>query len=181
MSFQVTEAFVKQYNATIFHLSQQKGSRLAPLVRNESQRGKSQFFDRLGLVTAAKKTARHSDTPQIDTPHSRRRVTLVDYEHADLVDDTDKIRMLIDPTSDYAQSFAWAFGRAKDDEIILAADGDAFGGEEGNTTVAHPNSQKLASVSGGSGANLNVEALRRAKKKFDAAVKKVYGYCNYYM
>jgi hypothetical protein len=93
---------------------------------------------------------------------------MVDYEHADLIDDADKIRMLIDPAGDYALAFAWAFGRAKDDEIIAAADGDAFAGEEGSTTVAHPNSQKIASVSGGAGANLNVQALRRAKEKFDA-------------
>ena len=169
MSFQVTESFVKQFNANIFHLSQQRGSRFQPFVRLESQRGKSQFFDRLGSVVAQKKTSRHSDTPQIDTPHSRRRVTLVDFEHADLIDDADKIRMLIDPASDYAQAFMWAFGRAKDDEIIVAADGDAFGGEEGGTTVVHPNTQKIASVSAGVGANLNVQALRLAKVLFDEA------------
>ena len=166
MSQQITEAFVKQFNATIFHLSQQRGSRLEGKVRRETQKGKSQFWDRIGLVTAAKKTGRHSDTPQIDTPHSRRRNTLVDYEHADLTDDADKIRTLIDPTSAYAQAFMWAFGRAKDDEIILAADGNAFAGEEGNTTVPHPNSQKFASVSGGNGVGLNVQALRRAKRQF---------------
>lgn len=169
MSIEITTAFVKQFNATIFHLSQQRGSRLADKVRRETQRGKSQFWDRLGLVTAAKKAGRHTDTPQIDTPHSRRRNTLVDYEHADLVDDVDKLRMLIDPTSDYAQSFMWAFGRAKDDEIIAAADGNAFGGEEGGETVPHPNSQKFASVSGGSGSPLNVQALRRAKREFGRA------------
>jgi hypothetical protein len=167
-SSQITDAFVQQFNATLFHLSQQKGSRLMNAVRKESQKGKSQFFDRLGKVTAQKKVSRHGDTPLIDTPHSRRRVTLVDYEHADLVDNADKIRMLIDPTSDYAQSFVWAFGRAKDDEIVLAADGLAYAGEEGATPVSHPNSQKLVSVSGGAGANLNVQALRRAKQKFDA-------------
>lgn len=169
MSQQITEAFVKQFNANIFHLSQQKGSRLQSMVRNESQRGKSQFFDRLGPVVAQKKTSRHSDTPLIDTPHSRRRVTLNDYEHADLVDDADKIRTLIDPASDYAQAFVWAFGRAKDDEIIDAADGLAYAGEEGSTSVAHPNSQKIVSIDGAGGsANLNVDALRRSKRVFDS-------------
>lgn len=168
MSSSITEAFVKQFNANIMFLSQQKGSRLQGLVRKETQRGKSQFFDRLGPVVATKKTSRHSDTPQIDTPHSRRRVTMSDYEHADLIDDADKVRMLIDPASEYAMTFVWAFGRAKDDEIIAAADGSAFGGEEGSTVVAHPNSQKIACVSGGSGSNLNVECLRRAKQKFDS-------------
>jgi hypothetical protein len=169
MSQQITEAHVKQFNANLYHLSQQKGSRLMMAVRRETQKGKSEFFDRLGPVTAQKKVSRHNDTPLYDTPHSRRRVTLNDYEHADLIDKEDKIRILIDPASGYTQAFVWAFGRAKDDEIILAADGDAYSGEEGTTAVAHPNSQKLVSVNAGAGVNLNVQALRRAKKKFDDA------------
>lgn len=168
MSQQITEAHVKQFNANLYHLSQQKGSRLMDCVRKETQKGKSEFFDRLGPIVAQKKVARHGDTPLYDTPHSRRRVTMSDYEHADMLDKEDKIRILIDPVSGYTEAFAWAFGRAKDDEIILAADGSAYAGEEGNTTVAHPNSQKLASVNAGAGANLNVQALRRAKEKFDA-------------
>lgn len=169
MSFSVTEAFVKQYNSTVMQLSQQKGSRLQDKVRRETQKGKEQYYDRLGSVTAQKKVSRHSDTPLINTPHSRRRVSLVDYEHADLVDNADKIKMLIDPASDYAMAFAWAFGRAKDDEIIAAADGAAYGGESGSTSVSHPNTQKLGCVNAAAnaGAGLNVEALRRAKQIFD--------------
>lgn len=168
MSTQITTAFVKQFTSNVFHLAQQKGSRLRGMVRIESQKGKSAFYDRVGLVTATKKVSRHSDTPQIDTPHSRRRVTLSDYEHGDLVDDADKVRLLIDPASEYSKAFIFAFGRAIDDEIILAADGNAFGGEEGGTTVTLPNSQRLAAVSGAAGSNMNVQAMRRAKKILDA-------------
>lgn len=169
MSFQITEAHVKQFNANVIHLSQQQGSRLEPYVRKESQKGKTQAFERVGQVTAQVKVSRHSDTPLADTPHSRRWVTLKDYEHADLVDKADEIRILIDPTSEYVKAFVWAFGRAKDDEIIDAADAAVLSGENGTSTVAHPNSQKLVSVSAGAGANLNVQALRRAKKKFGEA------------
>lgn len=171
MSGQITTAFVKQFNSNVFHLSQQKGSRLRSLARNESQQGKSQFFDRVGAVTAQKKTSRHSDTPLIDTPHSRRRVTLSDYEHADLIDDADKIRLLIDPASSYSTAFMYAFGRAMDDELISAALGNAYGGEEGGTTVALPTSQKVAAHDGTTttGVNLNVKTLRAVKQKFDAA------------
>ena len=170
MSTQVTTAFVKQFNANIFHLSQQKGSRLRGAVRNVSQKGKSQFFDRLGSVTATKKVSRHGDTPLIDTPHSRRRVTLSDYEHADLIDDADKVKMLIDPASDYAMAFMFAFGRAMDDEIIAAALGNAYGGEEGATTVSLATTQKVAAHDGTTttGVNLNVRTLRKVKEKFDS-------------
>lgn len=170
MSTQITTAFVKQFNSNVFHLSQQKGSRLRSLCRNESQNGKSQFFDRIGSVTAQKKVSRHSDTPLIDTPHSRRRVTLSDYEHADLIDDADKIKLLIDPASQYSLAFMYAFGRAMDDEIISAALGSAYGGEEGASVIALPDSQKVAGHDGSTatGVNLNVKTLRKVKEKFDA-------------
>lgn len=170
MSSEITTAFVKQFSANVFHLSQQKGSRLASLVRNESQRGKSAFYDRIGAVTAVKRTSRHADTPQIDTPHSRRRVTLVDYEWADLIDDADKLRMLIDPASDYAQSAVFALGRSKDDVIIENALGNAYGGEEGSSTVTLADANKVVAFDGTSttGNNLNIQTLRKVKQRFDA-------------
>lgn len=164
MSSEIDVARVQQYNANVMHLSQQKGSKLEMCVRKETQKGKSQFFDRIGTVAAVQRTGRHSATPQIDTPHTRRMVTLVDYEWADLVDDQDKIRMLIDPTSEYALAAAWAFGRSKDDVIIAAAFASAYGGETGATAVSHPNSQKYAANDGTSFANLNVRTLRAVRK-----------------
>ena len=131
MSSQITTAFVQQYSANIQMLSQQMGSLLRDKVRLESVVGKNAFFDQVGSVTAQLKTSRHSDTPQIDTPHSRRRVSLADYEFADLIDQQDKVRLLIDPTSSYAQAAAMAMGRAMDDVIITAALGTASTGETG--------------------------------------------------
>jgi hypothetical protein len=169
MSTQITTAFVKQFGANVQHLAQQKGSRLRECVRSETQVGKSAFWDQIGKATAQKKQSRHSDTPQIDTPHARRRTTLVDYEYADLIDNEDKIRTLIDPTNDYSQAAVWSLGRAMDDEIIFAADGVSYEGEEGATSTVLPNSQRLGSVAATAEADLNVQALRRAKRKFDAA------------
>lgn len=167
MSFQITEAFVKQFGANVFHLSQQKGSRLRGAVRVESVKGDSRFFDRIGKVEATDRNGRHSDTPQQDTPHSRRMVTLKDKEFGDIVDDQDKVRTLIDPTNDYVMAAMWAMGRAMDREIVAAADGSAYSGVGGGTPVSHPNSQKIASVAASAGALLNVQAIRRSKKILD--------------
>jgi hypothetical protein len=168
MSTQITTAFVKQFSANVFHLSQQKGSRLAPLVRNETQKGISAFYERLGKTSAVLKTVRHGDTPLVNSEHSRRMVTMVDYEWADLVDDQDKIRMLISPESMYAQAAMWALGRTKDDLIIAAAVGTAYSGVDGATSVVMPNSQKIGSVNAAGNAvdKLNVSALRRVNSKF---------------
>lgn len=169
MSAEITTAFVKQFEGTVFHLAQQKGSRLRDKVRNEMQKGESAFYDRLGSVTAQKKQSRHADTPLTDTPHSRRMVTLSTYHHADGIDNDDKVRMLLDPASAYTKAFMWALGRAIDEEIIDAADGTASTGKDGSGSQAHPNSQKIAAVNAGAGSNLNIAALRAAKKLFDAA------------
>ena len=163
MSSQITTAFVEQYSANIQMLSQQMGSLLRDKVRVESVVGKNAFFDQVGKVTAQLKTSRHSDTPQIDTPHSRRRVSLGDYEFADLIDQQDKVRLLIDPTSSYAQAAAYAMGRAMDDVIITAALGTAYTGETGTGTE----SVQTGVVKGTTG--LTVAKLISAKDLLDKA------------
>ena len=91
-----------------------------------------------------------------------------DYEWADLVDEEDKIRMLMDPTSEYAMAAAWALGRAKDDVIIANAIGSAYSGESGATAVVLPDTQKFAANNGSAFTNLNVNTLRKVKKMFMA-------------
>jgi hypothetical protein len=167
MSSQVTTAFVQQYSSNVQLLSQQKGSLLRNAVRVESQVGKNAFYDQVGSATAQKRLSRHADTPQIDTPHARRRVSLVDYEYADLIDDQDKVRTLIDPTSPYSQATAFAMGRAIDDEIISAAFGTAYTGETGSTSTTFPAGQVVAV--GSPVAGLSIAKLVEAKQLLDEA------------
>lgn len=169
MSSEITVARSQQYSQNVFHLSQQKMSRLRPVVRNEMQRGKSGYYDRLGASVVSTITSRHADTVLTDTPHSRRRVTLVDKAVADMIDDQDKVRMLWDPSGPYAQSQAMAMSRAFDDIIIEKALGTAYAGEEGGTAVTLPDAQRYAALSGTAGANANVAALRKIKSVLDAA------------
>ena len=166
MSSQITTAFVQQYSNNVQMLSQQKGSLLRNTVDSETVQAKNAFFEQVGVATAVKRVSRHGDTPQIDTPHSRRRVSMVDYEYADLIDKQDQVRTLIDPTSSYAQAAAFALGRAMDDEIISGITGNAFSGETGSTTVALPSAQKITE-SGTDG--LTIAKLRSAKEKFDSS------------
>lgn len=172
MSSQITTAFVQQYSSNVFHLAQQKGSRLRSKVRIESQVGKSGFYDRIGKAVAQLRVSRHADTPQIDTPHSRRMVTLADYEYADLIDDQDKVRLLLDPSSEYSMAAMWAMGRAMDDVIVDALGGSAYSGETGATAVPLPTAQKKAAHDGTAsptGTPMNVRTLRLVKSVLDAA------------
>lgn len=167
MSSQITTAFVQQYSANVQMLSQQMGSRLRDAVRVESIVGKNAFMDQIGVATAQLRTSRHADTPQLDTPHARRRLSLADYEYADLIDDEDKVRMLIDPTSSYAQAAAAAMGRAMDDVIITAALGTASTGETGSGSASLDATANMVGSSS-TNVNLSVSILREAKRKLDA-------------
>jgi hypothetical protein len=173
MSFEITTAFVKQYNANIQLLCQQQGSRFRHAVREESQSGKHGFYDQIGATTARKRTERHGDTPLISTPHSRRRVGLVDFDWADLIDDMDKVRMLIDPTSPYALNASWAMGRSADDEIIEGFTKTAYTGEEGSVAVTFPTTQSIQGdgtvYAAGAGETITIDGLLLAKEMLDAA------------
>ena len=149
MSDQISTAFVQQYNTNVAHLLQQKGSKLRDSVMTSSATGKAaKVVEQVGAVNAVKRTTRHADTPLIDTPHSARWTFPVDYEWADLIDDQDKVRMLIDPQSPYAVNGAYALGRAIDDEIIGAFFGTSKTGENGSTDEAFSGNTVSAGTSG---------------------------------
>jgi hypothetical protein len=165
MSTQITTAMVEQYRSNVLMLSQQKGSKLRGTVRSEMVTGKNAFFERIGSVDMVDATSRHDDTPQIDTPHSRRRVSLTTSRWADLIDNADKVRTLIDPQSPYAMNAAWAAGRKMDAVLVAAARGNAYAGEAGATTVALPSAQKVAAASAG----LTIAKLLSAREIFGEA------------
>ncbi len=166
MSQGITTAFVQQYSANVQMLSQQMGSRLRDAVRLETVVGKNAFIDQIGSVTAQLRSSRHADTPQIDTPHQRRRLSIASYEFADLIDDQDKVRMLIDPTSSYAMAAAAAMGRAMDDVVITAALGTASTGETGSGSATLDATNNMVGSSS-SNDGLTIAKLTEAKRKMD--------------
>jgi hypothetical protein len=190
MSFQVDTAFVKQFNTTVNMLLQQKGSKLRSAVTEETMNGEEQFFEQVGPVAAQEVTTRHGDSPLISTPHDRRRITLRFYDWGDLIDNFDKVRMLIDPTSPYTQNAVNALGRAIDDVIMGAGTsgessityptwaaatdpgvmfGKAFTGKAAATTVTFPSGQQIAVNFGGTNVGITVPKLIESRRKFAAA------------
>ena len=84
---------------------------------------------------------------------------LFDWDDGDMIDDQDKIRMLLDPTSDYDKAIVAALNRAIDDVIIAS-----MGGNSRSTTgnVILPVAQKI--VVGGTG--LTKAKIIQARKIF---------------
>jgi len=172
MSNAIDTALVQAYRSNIEIQFQQKGSRLRNTVRVESQKSEFDFYDRIGPVDAVEIQSRHSDTPLLETPHSRRRIGMRDFDWADMIDRPDKIRMLADPTSPYTQNAVYALGRKMDDIIIEAATANASTGKNGNGPPAtFGGDQIIASnyVEAGTNnvSNLTIGKLRRARYLFD--------------
>ena len=161
MANTISKAFVQQFQDNLIHLAQQKGSRLRSSVNEESVTGEKFHFERLGTVAAVAKTTRHTNTPVLDVPHSRRTLSMSDFHWADLIDNEDKVRMLVNPESHYAKSGANSMARAIDDLIIAAVTGNATDGD--GASIVLPEDQKIAHGSTG----LTLAKLIKAKEILD--------------
>ena len=162
----INTAAVKQFGSNIEMLVQQKGSKLRNACRIESGIvGEEAYFDQLAETAAVAKTVRNSDTPLVKSDHRRRRVSMYDYEWADLIDKEDQLKMLIDPQSAYVQNAAWALGRSCDDLIISAFDGTAYTGKAGGTSTTFTAGNIIAVGASG----LTIAKMIEAKELLDAA------------
>ncbi len=136
MSTQIPIAFVDQVKNNILMLSQQKPALLRMTTRPEAVTGDTMFVERIGPKDAQPRGARHGATPISDADHTRRQLIMVDYVvPADIIDDPDKLKMLIDPQSPYVQNQAFSLNRQIDDVIIAALGGTVKGGHTGGTTI----------------------------------------------
>jgi len=136
MSMQIPIAFVDQFKANILLLSQQKPSLLRGCCRPEQVTGDTMYVERIGPKDAQPRGARHGATPISDADHTRRKLTMMDYVvPADIIDKPDRLKMLIDPQSVYAQNQVFSLNRVIDDVIIAALGGRAYGGHAGETII----------------------------------------------
>jgi hypothetical protein len=125
--------------------------------------GEDTYMDQIGKTAAVKRTTRHADTPIVNTEWQRRKIAMVDYDWADLIDKADKLKMLADPTSEYTMNASYALGRAIDDEIITKAFGTAYTGKTGATSTTFPAGNVIAVGASG----LSIAKLLDAKELLD--------------
>lgn len=169
----ITTAFVNDYKTTVQFLLQQMGSRFRATVTEDSYRGQEgKSVEQFGVATAVKRTSRNSDTPNLDLTQDARWVFPNDYQWGKIIDDQDKLRMIIDPTSPIAQAAAFAMQRAQDDEIIDAFFAQSFTGQFGTTPENFDTTNyKVANTVGGTSSGLNVAKLQAAMKALIKANK----------
>jgi hypothetical protein len=165
MSYLIDQAFIQQFQDTFHMTAQQKQSRLENLIRRKAGAvtGEAFTIDLLGATEADQNPARHADLVYADLLQERRFADMQDFRKAELIDEFDKIKLLIQPANQYNQTLISAVNRAKDRVIIQAALGSTRTKTSG--LVALPAAQKIAN--GGTG--LTLAKLRQAKILLDDA------------
>lgn len=146
----IDTAFINQFSDNLHHLVEQKASKLRSSVKVEMAKGEKHFFDRLGVFDANELATRLQATNLQDPAHSRRMASVTRYEASTYLDDIDKLKMMIDPSSDYAMKLARAHGKKIDDVILAAILGSAATGKDGSGSVAFDTAnQQVASAASG--------------------------------
>jgi len=161
--------YVNAFNSNVWHLAQQKGSRLSGLARVEIQKSEKAFWDYYDQADEpTERVSKYADVKFSETPRGRRMTTFKNFDKAELFDHLDELKMIHNPQSPVSEAFSNAFGRKMDRLIIAGALGTAYSGKEGTTAVVLPTSQKLAAFDGATttGVGLNIKTLRAIKKKF---------------
>lgn len=167
MAYTLDAAWVRQYTKQAIHTAAQRDARLLNTVNIQKVTGRSLEIDRVGAIDAVAKASRHAATPESEVPHTRRRANMSDFHWAEMIDQTDVARMLIDPRAAYMAELAGAYNRRHDQTVIDALSGSAVAVAADGTTsnVTIPASQTITAA----GTGLTVAKIRDASKMLKAA------------
>jgi hypothetical protein len=187
MSANIPAHYYTQYAQNIDFLLQQKDSRLGGAVRTGSHSGeKASPVDQIGKIEMADVTSRFAPMGRVDAPLSRRWVFPISSDLPQLIDTFDKLKLLMDPSSQYVQNAVHAANRRKDRHIISGFFADAKTGvnagdtETFGTTVTTSGGQNVSVSVGGTTSGLNVAKLKEAKRRLmeaDVDLKSEQVYC----
>ena len=159
MTVTVDQSYINQFSDNMHILLRPEGS-LRSILPVEIASGEKHFFERLGAFTASEVVGRLETTDLQDAAHSRRMATVRRYHAGTTLDDIDKFKLLIDPTSEYTVGLAKAHMKQFDEIVLADIVGTAATGKDGSGSTALPSAQKIAhGTSGMTVAKFN-QALR---------------------
>ena len=165
MSANDTTYFVEQYSTVLQALLQQMEARFRPYFMTGSHRGDgAAVVDQYGAIEAYQPVGRNAPLVGQDVSADRRWVYPADREIVRWVNEYDKLRMLIDPTSDFMRGVAMGMARAEDDICIGAFFGTAQTGNGGGTATTFPAAQQVGVNVGGTTSGMNIDKLLNAKR-----------------
>jgi len=173
MTLPIQQWWINTYEQNIIHTLQQSQTLLSSCVSPATMQGAKRRFNYLGAATMHEVTGKNDDTVWDDATQWNRWISRRNYAHSDLIDKhADIENSFCDPTSDLVKAAVMAGNRQKDLVIIGALNAVAWSGENAETSVTFPSTQKLDIQLGSpSGAPANVgltlAKLKRAKFLLD--------------
>lgn len=122
MAVDVSDSFIRHFQAEVHTSYQQMGSKLRNTVRVKNDiTGATTTFQKVGKGTASTK-ARHGKVPVMNVDHEPVECQLYDYYAGDWVDQLDELKTNINEQQVVARAGAYALGRKTDELIITALD-----------------------------------------------------------
>jgi hypothetical protein len=162
MSINIPQHFVEQYTTNVAHLLQIQGGKMRPYVTEGSYKGEGgAAVDQFGAVEMLEVVGRFAPMPRVDAAVNRRWVYPVDYELPQMIDNFDKLRLMIDPQGPLAQAAIKGAARKMDTVIFDAFFADAKTGKNGATTESFDttNDRVDAAVGAAADTGLNVDKI----------------------
>ena len=165
MSANLEDLYVQQYSTNIQLLLQQMGSKLRDTVTMGSHVGKQASpVDQVGAIEMQPVVSRFAPMGRVDAAVDRRWVFPSDFDLPQLIDEYDKLRLLIDPSSTYVRNAVLAAGRQFDKLICAAFTGTAKTGETGSTNTSFASANEVDVAVGGANSKLNVAKIKAVKE-----------------
>lgn len=122
------------FERQLFLQAMQTESRLSGSVTTQRLEGKQKFFDSYGDISLVERDTRLESTVLSDTPRYRRAIRPRHFKFSQAFDhDIDDVRLddLVEPNATFLTSWRSGTAKKKDDLIIEAFDGTAYGDELG--------------------------------------------------
>jgi hypothetical protein len=175
---EIPKHYVPTFERNVLHALQQKASRLEAFVTPGMGEGEGASpVDLYEDTEAVESTDRYGDTPIMEVGRARRWVTPRKYDWGTLVDNIDKLKLVLDPTSNLVMAARMAMGRALDRKVIMPAFfGAALQGKDltdatnGTAVVFDTTKYRVANTVGSAGGatavGLNVDKIIKVKQLF---------------
>jgi len=164
MADEITVAQIIQFGKSFKSKFQQRTSKWLPLSQVEHIKGKETTFESISPTDDIEDiNTQFPDTPIGETKFGRRVVKIKGAHTGRMVDKTDVIRIITDPTHPIQFNLAAAFGRKNDRRAFEAAYGIAYEGENGENQIPFPSANVIPA--GGDG--MTISKLMDAKEIFD--------------
>ncbi len=161
--------YTTQFSTNLELLLQQMGSKLRDKVKEGFHVGKmASPINQVGAISLKAPAGRFVPKNRTDSELVRRWVFPQEGEIDQLIDSFDELQTIVDPKSMYTENAANAVGRAWDDNIINAATGTAYTGQDAAGLTAETfnttNFQISESFGSSAGSGLTVAKMIEAKR-----------------